>query len=188
MMKSFFTAVTLAAASFGAAAAETYVIDGTHTLPTFEVSHFGFSTTRGSFTDTRGTIVLDKAGKSGSVDIIIDANALSTAVPKLTEHLKSPDFFDVAKYPAITFKSSRLTFDGDALKSVSGDLTLHGVTKPVTLEVTSFVCKDHPMKKVPHCGADAVATIQRSEWGLTTYSPAIGETVTLKIQVEATKQ
>lgn len=187
-MKSFITAVALAAASFGAAAAETYVIDGTHTLPTFEVSHLGFSTTRGSFTDTRGLVVLDRAKQSGSVDITIAANSLTTAVPKLTDHLKTDEFFDVAKYPTISFKSSRLAFDRDTLKSVSGDLTLHGVTRPVTLDVTSFVCKEHPMKKVPHCGADAVATIKRSEWGITTYSPAIGEEVTLKIQVEATKQ
>lgn len=187
-MKSLFTGVVLGAASFSAAAADPYVIDGTHTLPTFEVSHLGFSTTRGSFTDTRGTVVLDTARKSGSVDISIDAGSLSTAVPKLTEHLKNPDFFDVAKYPTITFKSSALKFDGDRLASVTGDLTMHGVTRPVTLEVTSFVCKEHPMRKVPHCGADAVATIQRSDWGITTYSPAIGEAVTLKIQVEATKQ
>lgn len=187
-MKTLFTGVVLAAASFGAAAADTYAVDGTHTLPTFEISHFGFSTTRGSFTDTRGTIVLDTARKSGSVDIAIDAASLSTAVPKLTEHLKKPDFFDVAKYPTITFKSSALKFDGDRLVSVAGDLTMHGVTKPVTLEVTSFACREHPMKKLPHCGADAVATIQRSDWGITAYSPAIGETVTLKIQVEATKQ
>lgn len=187
-MKKLLAASLIAVSAAAGAAPETYVIDGTHTLPTFEVSHLGFSTTRGSFTSTQGTIVLDRAARSGSVDVTIDASSLHTAVPKLTEHLKNPDFFDVAKYPTITFKSNHLQFDGDALKSVSGELTMHGVTRPVTLQVTHFVCKEHPMRKVPHCGADAQATIQRSDWGMTTYSPAIGEEVTLKIQVEATKK
>ena len=91
-------------------------------------------------------------------------------------------------FPTITFKSNTLKFDGDRVVAVSGDLNMHGVTRPVTLEVTHFRCGEHPMKKVPHCGADAVATIKRSDWGITTYSPTIGEEVTLKIQVEASKQ
>lgn len=187
-MKRLITVTALTTLSLAAAAADTYVLDPTHTRPSFEVSHLGFSTTRGAFTDTKGTVVLDMAAKKGSVDITINAASLQTAVPKLDDHLKNPDFFDVAKYPTITFRSDRLKFDGERLVSVSGDLTMHGVTRPVTLEVTHFVCKEHPMKKVPHCGADAVATIQRSDWGITTYSPAVGEDVTLKIQVEASKE
>ncbi|MEQ1439192.1 YceI family protein [Fontimonas sp. SYSU GA230001] len=170
------------------AAADTYVIDPAHTLPSFEVSHFGFSTTRGGFTRTEGTITLDLKKKTGAIDVRIDAASLQTAVPKLDAHLKNPDFFDVEMYPAITFKSKSLKFDGDRLVAVTGDLDMHGVSKPVTLEVTHFRCGEHPIKKVPHCGADAVATIKRSDWGITTYSPAIGEDVTLKIQVEASRQ
>lgn len=187
-MKNPFLVTALCALSFGAAAADTYVIEPTHTYPMFEISHLGFSTTRGGFDKTEGTIVLDMAKKSGSVDITIDATSLSTPVPKLDAHLKNEDFFDVARYPTITFTSDQLVFEGESLTSVTGDLTMHGVTKPVTLAVTHFVCKDHPMTKKPHCGADAEATIQRSEWGISTYSPAVGEDVKLKIQVEATRQ
>ena len=184
----FLLPVALAVASSTALAADTYVIDPTHTYPMFEISHLGFSTTRGGFNTTEGTVVLDLAKKSGSVDITIDANSLATPVPKLDEHLKNEDFFDVARYPTITFKSDQLAFEGDTLKSVTGELTMHGVTKPVTLAVTHFVCKEHPMMKKPHCGAEAEATIQRSDWGISTYSPAVGEDVKLKIQIEATRQ
>ncbi|MEW6167015.1 MAG: YceI family protein [Pseudomonadota bacterium] len=187
-MKKLFAATVLATASFAATAADTYVIDDTHTLPTFEVSHLGFSTTRGSFTETKGTVTLDTAKKTGSVDITIAVDSLQTAVPKLTDHLKSDEFFDAAKYPTITFKADQLSFEGERLKSVAGELTMHGVTKPVTLDVTHFVCKEHPMKKVPHCGADAVTTIKRSDWGIDAYLPAVGDEVTLKIQVEASKK
>lgn len=187
-MKKMLLAAALATVGGSAIAADTYVIEPTHTYPMFEISHLGFSTTRGGFNKTDGKIVLDMAKKTGSVDIVIDANSLTTPVPKLDEHLKNEDFFDVEKYPTITFKSNQLTFEGDTLKSVTGDLTMHGVTKPVTLAVTHFVCKDHPMLKKPHCGADAEATIQRSDWGISTYSPAVGEDVKLKIQIEATRQ
>lgn len=187
-MKKMLLATALCVAGGNVVAADTYVIEPTHTYPMFEISHLGFSTTRGGFDKTEGTIVLDRAKKTGSVDITIDTASLSTPVPKLDAHLKNEDFFDVAQYPTITFKSNRLVFEGDDLASVTGDLTMHGVTKPVTLAITHFACKEHPMLKKPHCGADAEATIRRSEWGITTYSPAVGEEVKLKIQVEATKQ
>lgn len=187
-MRRFLAVLAMGTASTLAGAADTYAIDSSHTLPTFEISHLGFSTTRGSFTDTQGTIVLDTAKKSGSADITIDAKSLRTAVAKLDEHLRKSDFFDVEKFPTITFKSSAFKFDGDTLVAVSGDLNMHGVTRPVTLDVTHFRCGEHPMKKVPLCGADAVATLKRSDWGMTTYVPSIGDEVTLRIQVEASKQ
>lgn len=187
-MKKMIAAAVVVAASGTAAAADTYVIDPTHTYPMFEISHLGFSTMRGGFNKTEGRIVLDTTKKTGSIDITIDATSLTTPVPKLDEHLKNEDFFEVAKYPTITFKSDQLAFEGDTLQSVTGDLSMHGVTRPVTLTVTHFACKEHPMLKKPHCGADAEVTIQRSEWGISAYSPAVGEDVQLKIQVEATKQ
>lgn len=187
-MKKLLAASALTLASFAAVAADTYVIEPTHTYPMFEIDHLGFSTTRGGFDKTEGTIVLDTAKKTGSVDITIHTDSLRTPVVKLDEHLKKDDFFNVAKYPTITFKSSKLGFNGDALSEVTGDLTMLGVTKPVTLTVTHFACKQHPMLKKQHCGADAETKIKRSEWGLSSYSPAVGEEVTLKIQVEATKQ
>jgi polyisoprenoid-binding protein YceI len=169
-------------------AADTYAIDPTHTFPSFALNHLGFSTFRGRFDRTSGTITLDLAGKTGSADISIDVASVSTGVDKLNEHLLKPDFFDVAKYPTIRFKSKDFRFSGDKLTAVSGDLTMHGVTRPVTLEVSSFNCGLHPLKKVQACGADAAVTIKRSDWGISTYSPNVGEEVSLQIEVEAHKQ
>ena len=184
-MKRAIAALVLSAAAFSASAADTYTIDANHSFPSFEISHFGFSTFRGRFDKISGTITLDLAKKTGAADVTIDAASISTGVDKLNEHLKSPEFFDVAKYPTITFKSKDFKFEGDKLTAVNGDLTIHGTTKPVTLQVKSFVCKEHPLKKIPACGADAMATIKRSEFGVSTYSPNVGEEVALEIQVEA---
>src|SRR4029077_11531522 len=117
--------------------------------------HFGYSHHRAKFTDTQGTVTLDTAKKAGSANITIQVASVDTGVPKLDTHLKSGDFFDADKYPTITFKSDKFTFEGDKLATVAGDLTVHGVTKPVTLKVTHFACKEHPFMKVPACGADA---------------------------------
>lgn len=189
-MKRLIATAALLTASFAATAApEVYELEGTHVHPQFKILHMGYSTTTGGFTSTTGTVTLDLAKKSGAVDITIDANSLQTAVPKLDEHLKGADFFDVAKYPTITYKSDKLNFDGDKLVSVDGNLTLHGVTKPVTLKVTHFACGEHPFFKKPHCGADAEATIQRSEFGISKYSPTgASEEVKIEIQIEATKK
>jgi len=188
-MKKFVVVfATLLPAFFTSAhAAETYAIDPTHTFPGFEINHLGFSTFRGRFDKTSGTITLDVAKKTGSADITIDVASVSTGVAKLDEHLLKDDFFDVAKYPTIVFKSKDFKFKGDKLSAVQGDLTMHGVTKPVTLTVSSFVCKEHPLKKIQACGADASVKIQRSQWGITTYSPNVGEEVTLQIEIEAHK-
>jgi polyisoprenoid-binding protein YceI len=183
-MKNLLAALALSALPF-AAFGESYVIDQAHTFPSFEVSHFGFSTFRGRFDKTSGVIALDLKRKSGAAEIVIDAGSVSTGVAKLDEHLRSADFLDVAKYPTMNFKGTKFSFDGDKLTSVDGELTIHGTTKPVTLTVKSFKCADHPMKKVPVCGADLNTTIKRSEFGVSTGSPNIGEDVTLQIQVEA---
>ncbi len=187
-MKKLLAVAALSLTPFVVQAADTYEIDPTHTFPTFEISHLGLSTFRGRFDKTSGTITLDLAKKTGSVDVTIDVNSISTGVAKLDEHLKKPDFFDAAKYPTITFKSTRFKFDGNELDEVEGLLTMHGVTKPVTLDVDDFVCKPHPMRQTPACGANLEATIKRSEWGISTYSPNIGEEVALKIEVEALKK
>jgi polyisoprenoid-binding protein YceI len=184
-MYKMLAAALLSAAAFSASAAETYVIDSRHTFPSFEISHFGLSTFRGRFDKTEGSIVLDRAAKSVKVDVTIDVASISTGVEKLDEHLKAPDFFDAARFPSITFKSTQATFKGDVLTAVTGDLSMHGVTRPVTLKVNSFTCKEHPLKKIPACGADAEATIKRSDWGISTYAPAIGDDVRLLIEVEA---
>jgi polyisoprenoid-binding protein YceI len=146
----------------------------------------GYSTFRGRFDKSSGTIAIDLKAKTGSANVTIDVDSVSTGVDKLNTHLKSPDFFDAAKFPTITFKSSSFKFKGNKLTAVTGDLTMHGVTKPVTLTVDAFVCKPHPYLKIPACGANATATIKRTAWGVGASPPEmLGEQVMLRIQVEA---
>lgn len=170
------------------AAPETYIIEGSHTMPRFEYSHFGYSTQVSRFDKTSGTIILDRAAKSGSVDVVIDASSVNTGFPLFNKHIQEEDFFDTAKYPSITFKSNSLKFDGDKLASVDGDLTIKGVTKPVTLTVTSFHCMPHPMRKKDACGANATTKIKRSEFHAGKYAPNVSDEVTLTIPVEAVKE
>lgn len=187
LLSMLFCASAFALSSAPASAADTYTIDPTHSIPTFSYHHFGLSTPRSRFDGISGTITLDLAKKTGSADVTIDANSVSTGVPKFNDHLKSADFLDTAKYPTITFKSSNFKFKGDKLVSVAGDLSIHGVTKPVTLDVTRFHCADHPMKKVPACGADAVTTIKRTDFGVGAYAPNVGDELRLELTVEALK-
>lgn len=166
---------------------ESFVIDQRHTYPSFEVNHMGLSTQRGRFNSTSGRITLDRAAKTGSVEITIDARTVNTGLEELEKHLKNEDFFNVEKHPTITFKSSAVEFEGDVPKSVAGELTLLGVTKPVTLSVSSFNCRVHPINKKYVCGADAATTIKRSEFGMTYAIPAVSDEVRLLLQVEAFK-
>ena len=179
-------AATLSTAAF--AAPETYTMDGTHTFPRFEYSHFGYSTQLSRFDKTTGTVTLDKAAKTGAVDVTIDATSVNTSHPLFNQHFQCEDFFDTAKYPTITYKSTKVNFDGDKPASVEGNLTIKGVTKPVTLTVTSFHCMPHPMLKKDACGANATATIKRSEFNAGKYAPYVGDDVKLTIAVEAIKQ
>lgn len=192
-MKSKYLIVALLAAvsaSAFAATADTYAIDPSHTYPSFEADHFGgLSTWRGKFNKTTGTIVLDRAAKTGSLDITIDAASLDFGHDKLNTHAKSADMFDVEKFPTAVFKSNSVTFKGQEPVAVAGELTLHGVTKPVTLAINKFKCIMHPMLKREVCGADASANFNRSDFGIgygvqMGFSPAIK----LAIQVEAIKQ
>lgn len=178
-------AATLSTAAF--AAPETYTIEGTHTFPRFEYSHFGYSTQLSRFDKTTGTITLDKAAKTGAVDVTIDATSVNTGYPLFNQHIQGEDFFDTAKYPTITYKSTKVNFDGDKPTSIEGNLTVKGVTKPVTLTVTSFHCMPHPMLKKDACGANATATIKRSEFNAGKYAPYVGDEVKLTIAVEAYK-
>lgn len=169
-------------------AADTYSIDPSHTSATFAFKHFGFSTFHGKIPAQSGTIVLDRAQKTGTVDIVFDVKGIATGVDKFNEHLRSKDFFDADKNATATFKANEIAFAGDAPSSVKGDLTIKGVTKPVTLKITSFHCADHPMKKVPACGADATAQIKRSDFGLGQYAPNVSDEIPLVIEVEAMKK
>ncbi|WP_027468661.1 YceI family protein [Deefgea rivuli] len=187
MKKTITSAIFAALASSAFAAPAVYTIDPSHTLPSFEVNHLGYSTQRGSFDKTSGTITLDLEKKSGAADIKIDTTSLRTGWEKRDAHLKGEDFFNTEKFPAMTFKGSDFKFNGDKLASVGGQLTMLGVTKPVTLQITNFKCAPHPMSKKPACGADAVTTIKRSDFGMSAYVPAVSDEVTLRLQVEASQ-
>jgi len=181
-------AIALAFASFAAsafAAPETFIIDPAHTAPRFEYSHFGYSKQIHSFDKTSGTIVYDRAAKTGSVDIVIDAKSVNTGYPLFNEHIQGEDFFDTAKYPTITFKSTAVKFDGDKPVTVEGNLTLKGITKPVTLTLTSFQAMPHPIMKKDAIGANAVTKIKRTEFNMGKYAPYVSDDVTLDIAVEA---
>ena len=188
-MNKLFASLALAAATMAPAfAADTYKIDSFHTFPTFEVSHMGFSTQRGRFDKTSGTITLDRAAKTGSVELVIDVASLNMGFPVWNEHMAVEGFFNTAKYPTITFKSNKLVFEGDQVVGAEGDFTLLGVTKPIKLTVSNFKCGPNPMNKKEMCGADISTSIKRSDFGMTKYLPGIGDEVKLSSPVEAYKQ
>lgn len=177
----------VAGATFAAPA--TYNVDPTHTYPAFEADHMGgMSIWRGKFDSSSGKIVYDKEGKAGTVEITIETKSIDFGYGKMNEHASSPDMFDVAKFPTATFKGKLGKFQGDAPTEVVGELTLHGVTKPVTLKVNSFLCKPNPMTKKEVCGADASTTINREDFGIS-YGKQFGfkMEVLLRISVEAVK-
>ena len=181
--------LTLVAGS-ALAAPVTYEVDPSHTYPSFAADHMGgLSVWRGKFDKSSGTIVLDKDKSSGTVDITVDASSIDFGQEKLNEHAKSPDMFDVAKYPTATYKGKLVNFKNGAPTEVQGEFTLHGVTKPLTLKINQFLCKPHPMTKKEVCGADASATFNRKDYGLA-YGDAYGfkMDVQLAIQVEAVRQ
>jgi polyisoprenoid-binding protein YceI len=163
-------------------------VDSSHTFPRFSYSHFGLSTQLSSFSNTTGKVVFDAAAKSGSVEIAIDLKSVNTGFADFNGHLQGEDFFDTAKYPTATFKSTRVVFEGDKPKSIDGLLTLKGVTRPVTLSVTSFVATAHPMLKKPAIGANAHTTVKRTEFNAGKYAPYVGDEVRIDIAVEAIAQ
>jgi polyisoprenoid-binding protein YceI len=188
-MKKLIAFAIAAGFSLAASAApETYNIDTTHSFSRFEYSHFGYSTQVNKFNSTVGKIQIDRAAKTGSVEVTIDPKSVNTGYDTFNGHLQGPDFFDSDKFPAITYKSTKFLFNGDKLVGVEGNLTIKGVTKPVNLEVTSFQCMPHPMLKRDACGANAIAKIKRSDFGAGKYAPYVGDDVTLGFSVEAIKE
>ena len=180
--------VVLGAAS-ASAASTTYTVDPDHTHPSFEVDHFGgVSTWRGTFKKTTGTIAIDTTAKTGTVDVVIDTATVDLAHDKLNEHVSSPEMLDVAKYPTAEYKGKFVEFSKGTPKTISGELTLHGVTKPVTLTINSFKCFENPIVKKQVCGADASGTFNRADFGVN-YGQQYGfkQDVLLRIQVEGIK-
>ncbi|GAB2506691.1 YceI family protein [Arenimonas alkanexedens] len=177
----------LAVAAFGAQAADKYDIDPTHTQVEFTYNHLGFSNITGRFDAVEGDFRFDPTDPTqSSVSITIPVASISTGVAELDEHLQKSDFFDVAAYPTATFQSTGVTAAGEGALKVAGDLTIHGVTLPVVLDVTINKIGEHPMRKVAAAGFDATTTIKRSDFGVGGYVPMVGDEVRIDITVEAT--
>lgn len=170
------------------AAPVSYTIDPEHTYPSFEAPHIaGISIWRGKLEKTSGTIVLDREAKTGHLEVVMDAASIDFGHAALNAHVKSADFFDVAKYPTITYKADTIKYQGETPVEVDGVLTLHGVSRPVVLKLNEFKCIMHPMLKREVCGADASAQINRSDFGIGYAVAMTGDWVRLAIQVEARK-
>lgn len=169
------------------AAPDTFTVDSRHTYPMFEVSHFGISMQRGRFDKTHGKIVLDRAARTGSIDVTIDVTSISMGFEEWNAHVRAEGLFHTEKFPVITFKSSKLIFDGDKPVAADGEFTLLGVTKPLRLKIAGFACTEHPMLKKLYCGAEVTAQIRRSDFGMTKGIPVVGDEVRLMSPVEALK-
>jgi len=194
-MRKIVSAVIFAVLPVSVMAADSYTVDPLHTFPNFTISHLGFSTMHGRFGKTTGKLTLDEANHSGSVDVVIDASSVDTGYIKRDDHLRSPDFLNATEFPDITYKSSKVVITGDptsdgATAVVDGKLTIAGVTKPVTLNVTRIHCGINPMdpkKQQYRCGFDAAAKIKRSDFGVKFALPAIGDEMNLALEVEAVR-
>lgn len=188
--RTLFAALVFAASAAlpAIAAPETYVLDQTHSFPRFSYSHFGFSTQLSRFDKTTGKVIFDKVAKTGSVDVVIDTKSVDTGFPVFNEHIQGEDFFDTPKYPTATFKSTKVVFDGDKPASIEGNLTLKGITKPVTLTVTSFLAMPHPMMKKDALGANAYTVVKRSDFNAGKYAPYVSDEVRIDIAIEAIKE
>lgn len=179
-------AATLGLAVSAAAAPVTYQVDPAHTFPSFEADHMGISVWRGKLNKSSGTIVYDKEAGTGSVDIAVDLASIDFGQEQLNAWARGKEFFDVKKHPKAVYKGR---FEGAANgvpAEVRGELTLHGVTKPVTLKINGLKCIPHPLFKRELCGADALASFNRDEFGLSAGKDyGFNMDVTLRIQVEA---
>ncbi|MES2012322.1 MAG: YceI family protein [Pseudomonadota bacterium] len=188
MKRLAFLTIAATISTAALAAPETYVIDSTHSMPRFSYSHFGYSTQLSRFDKASGKITIDRSAKVGSVNVTIDTTSVNTGFPLFNEHIQGEDFLNTAKYPTATFTSNKVNFDGDKPSTIDGVLTLKGVSKPVTLRVTSFMCMPHPMLKKDACGADATTIVKRTDFNMAKYVPYVGDDVTITIPVEAIKE
>lgn len=182
-------AAATATASAASAAPVKYQIDPDHTYPSFAADHFGgLSKWRGKINRSSGSVTLDVAAGTGTVEVIMDMTQIDFGHDKMNEHARSAEILDVEQFPTATYTGKLVSFRNGAPTEVDGSLTLHGVTKPVKLQINSFLCKTNPMTNKETCGADASATINRDEFGVD-YGKSYGfkQEVELQIQVEAVK-
>jgi polyisoprenoid-binding protein YceI len=170
------------------AAPVSYGVEANHTFPRFSYTHLGFTTQQSRFDKTTGTVVYDKEGRTGSVNITIETNSVSTGSTLFNQHIQGEDFLDTAKYPTVTFKSTKVNFDGDKPVSIEGDLTMKGITKRVTLTVTRFLAAPHPIQKKDTIGADAYTIVKRTDFNMGKYAPAVSDEVRIDIAIEALNQ
>jgi polyisoprenoid-binding protein YceI len=176
------------------AAPESYTLDPYHTYPQFEVEHLGMSKMRGRFDKSAGKFTIDQTAKTGSLELTVQTASITTGDndkgnrPRARdEHLRSPDFFNTAEFPTMSYKSTKVNFRGDAPDSIEGLLTLIGVTKPLTLHVENFKCGPHPASKKAMCGGNAVATLKRSDFGMKYIIPAVADEMKLWFEFEGYK-
>ncbi|MGB4498830.1 MAG: YceI family protein [Methylococcaceae bacterium] len=188
MKRIAFLALTAVISTSVFATPDTYAIDNTHTFPRFSYSHLGYSTQLSHFDKTSGNFVIDREAKTGSVNVTIDTKSVHTGSSLFNEHIQGADFLNTAKYPTATFISNKVNFDGDNVASVDGTLTLKGISKPVSLTVTSFQCMFHPMLLKNACGANATTVVKRTDFNMGKYAPLVGDDVTITLSVEAVKE
>ena len=184
MLCSALCAIVTSTTAFAAPA--NYTIDPNHTFPSFEADHMGISYWRGKFNANEGKVVLDKDAGKGSVEVTIDLASIDFGQDKLDEWARGKEFFETAKYPKATYKGRLEQFANGAPAKLVGELSLHGVTRPLTLTIDRFKCIPHPLYKRELCGADAVGTFDRSKFGLDAGKDyGFDMSVALHIQVEA---
>jgi polyisoprenoid-binding protein YceI len=187
-------AVVLAISTPAVAAPESYTLDQYHTYPHFTIDYIGYMTMRGRFDKTAGKFTMDRAARTGSLDVAIEAASVTTGDNERAgrprtrdEHLRAADFFNVAEFPRITYKSSGVKFAADAPSEIEGQLSMNGVTRPVALKIEKWKCAMHPFWKKEACGGDATARIKRSDFGIKFGLPALGDEIALHIPFVATK-
>ncbi|MDR3453834.1 MAG: YceI family protein [Rhodoferax sp.] len=172
-----------------ALAADVYQPDPDHTFAWFEFNHAGYSLQRDRFDKVNASVSLDLQNQTGSVEASVDVNSINTGSSRFNQVLLSDAFFDVARFPVMTFKSSRFSFDRlDNVTAVEGDLTIKGITRPVTLSVTHYKCMMHPMLHRLVCGLNATARVSRSDFNLGKYVPLVSNDITLYVSIEAIQQ
>lgn len=194
MTRLTFGALALALPLTAASAPESYTLDPVHTFAHFAVDHLGVATLWGRFDKSSGKFTIDRAAKTGSLEVTVETASVSTgdadkgSRPRSRdEHLRNADFFNTAEFPRMTFKADNVKFDGDSPAEVAGELTLLGVTRPLTLKIERWVCRDHPFRKKPMCGGNASGALKRTEFGMKYGVPALGDEIRLYIGFEAYK-
>ena len=187
MALRYLTGMVFVIAAWSALAQDTYTLDPSHTVPSFEVRHIGISTQRGFFTRTSGTVTLDRATHAGTIDAVIDAASIDTGESLRDRFLRGGDFLDVQHHAVIGFRASKIAFQGEVPVAAEGTLELRGVARPVTLAIEGFACTRHPLLGRDVCGATVRTAIKRSEFGMTAWAHDVGDDIAIAIQVEATR-